>query len=206
MSSTPKSIGDESLAESWVDVAMSTSSASASGRVTPVIVPSVGLLSSGASSIVGEGSQPGPLSAQMTEGYFKLLRDAQRDSNCPSSRVSLASSRRDSRCDSPKSPPNSPNNEVATGDNEEELKGIFINKDAAADHTKEWMMSVWGSASKGEAKLSLRRAKCGGKGLFSREVILTLFLSNVISLLIGTGIGLWINKRPSSIMTHIPLN
>ncbi|OXA45642.1 uncharacterized protein LOC110857005 [Folsomia candida] len=193
MTTTPKSIGDDSLAESWVDVTVN------SGRVTPVAaLPTVGLIN-GSPMNNGNGSQ-GQFSAQLTEEYLRLLKEAQRESNYSSSRVSLASSRRESRCESPKSPPNSPNNELATGD--EELKGIFINKDASE---KEWLMSFW-TASKGKAKLSLRHTKCGGKGLFSRDVMFTLFLSNLLSLLLGAGIGLWFSKRPTSVISQLSLN
>jgi len=195
MTTTPKSIGDDSLAESWVDVTVN------SGRVTPVSAPT-GLING--SPVNNGGGNPGQFSAQITEEYLRLLKEAQREGNYSSSRVSLASSRRESRCESPKSPPNSPNNELATATGDEELKGIFINKDTA-EHTKEWMMSYW-TASKGKAKLSLRHTKCGGKGLFSRDVMFTLFLSNLLSLLIGAGIGLWISKRPTSVISQISLN
>lgn len=67
--------------ESWVDVSLSP------GRVTPVAVPTVGLLN---------GS--GQLSSHIGEEYLRLLKEAQRESNYSSSRVSVASSRRDSRC------------------------------------------------------------------------------------------------------------
>jgi BNIP3 len=63
-----------------------------------------------------------PLPFSSGEEYLRLLKEAQRESN-PSS---LISSRRDSpKVGSPKSPPNSPNPEPLT--NEEELRGVFIN-------------------------------------------------------------------------------
>lgn len=67
-----------------------------------------------------------PLPFSSGEEYLRLLKEAQRESN-PSS---LISSRRDSpKVGSPKSPPNSPNPEPST--NEEELRGVFINYYAA---------------------------------------------------------------------------
>lgn len=63
-----------------------------------------------------------PLPFSSGEEYLRLLKEAQKESN-PSS---LISSRRDSpKVGSPKSPPNSPNPEPLT--NEEELRGVFIN-------------------------------------------------------------------------------
>jgi hypothetical protein len=67
-----------------------------------------------------------PLPFSSGEEYLRLLKEAQKESN-PSS---LISSRRDSpKVGSPKSPPNSPNPEPLT--NEEELRGVFINYYAA---------------------------------------------------------------------------
>ncbi|ODN04145.1 hypothetical protein Ocin01_02551 [Orchesella cincta] len=190
MSSTPKSIGEESLSESWVDVSLSP------GRVTPVAVPTVGLLN---------GS--GQLSSHIGEEYLRLLKEAQRESNYSSSRVSVASSRRDSRCATPKSPPNSPNSELATGD--EELKDIYINKES--DTVKEWINTYWypyptkPKPLRSKAKFSLRNSKCCGRGLFSRDVMFTFFLSNILSLLIGAGIGLWISKK-SNVIVQFPVD
>ena len=63
-----------------------------------------------------------PLPFSSGDEYLRLLKEAQKESN-QSSRIS---SRRDTPKNfSPKSPPNSPNPEPAT--NEEELRGIFIN-------------------------------------------------------------------------------
>jgi len=44
-------------------------------------------------------------------------------------------------------------------------------------------------------KLSFRNAKVGKKSLFSKEVMYTLVITNILSLLLGTGIGLWLSKR-----------
>ncbi|KAF7418788.1 hypothetical protein HZH68_001441 [Vespula germanica] len=42
---------------------------------------------------------------------------------------------------------------------------------------------------------SIRTAKVGKNGLFSKEVLYTLILTNVLSLLIGTGLGVWLTRR-----------
>ncbi|XP_014221358.1 BCL2/adenovirus E1B 19 kDa protein-interacting protein 3 isoform X1 [Trichogramma pretiosum] len=146
-----------------------------------------------------------------SEEYLRLLRDAQRDSTHSSARHSLASSRRDTPRDSPKSPPNSPNNELST---EDELKGVYINHtnhkddfDKGSDWIYDWNTKMETSGPK-ELKLkqalgmvgrrktySIRTAKVGKNGLFSKEVIYTLFLTNILSLIIGTGIGVWLTRR-----------
>merc|ERR1719370_1516609 len=69
--------------------------------------------------------------------YLRMLREAQRESNRSSTKVSPISSalmslsstpKRASPIHSPKSPPNSPNPELATHPFAEELKGVYINK------------------------------------------------------------------------------
>ncbi|EGI67550.1 BCL2/adenovirus E1B 19 kDa protein-interacting protein 3 [Acromyrmex echinatior] len=42
---------------------------------------------------------------------------------------------------------------------------------------------------------SIRTAKVGKNGLFSKEVIYTLFFTNLLSLLIGTGLGVLLTRR-----------
>jgi BCL2/adenovirus E1B protein-interacting protein 3 len=43
--------------------------------------------------------------------------------------------------------------------------------------------------------LSKINGKIVKKPMFSREVIYTLVITNLISFLIGTGIGVWLSKR-----------
>ncbi|XP_063858507.1 uncharacterized protein LOC135099841 isoform X2 [Scylla paramamosain] len=173
-----------------------------------------------------------PLPFGNGEEYLRLLREAQRESNQSSARVSLASSRRDtprdSPHDSPKSPPNSPNTEMATFPEEAAmLRGVYINYynkegdfirvekntetdwiwDSRPDQTppKEWRFS---HPRKGVSRgASIRRVMVGNSSLFSRDVLYTLLITNVLSLLIGTGIGIWLVKRSGSegIIT-LPLN
>lgn len=176
---------DESLGESWVEL-----NPAPSDRVTPL-----------------------PFSCGGEE-YLRLLREAQRDSTQSSARHSLASSRRDTPRDSPKSPPNSPNTELS---NEDDLKGVYINYSCAKDAGEllergtEWMFDEWCSrpdqAPPKDWKFkhplgltkrktySIRTAKVGKNGLFSKEVLYTLFLSNLLSLIIGTGFGVWLTRR-----------
>ncbi|XP_029176167.1 BCL2/adenovirus E1B 19 kDa protein-interacting protein 3-like isoform X2 [Nylanderia fulva] len=148
---------------------------------------------------------PTPFSITGEREYLRLLREAQRDSTHSSARHSLASSRRDTPRDSPKSPPNSPNTELST---EDELKGVYINynynkEGELLEKNTDWIYE-WSSrpdqappkdwkfkhplGSKRKT-YSIRTAKVGKNGLFSKEVIYTLFFTNLLSLLIGTGLG-----------------
>ncbi|XP_015594823.1 BCL2/adenovirus E1B 19 kDa protein-interacting protein 3 isoform X2 [Cephus cinctus] len=183
MSSTAKFTADELLGESWVEL-----NPVPADRVTPLPFSTGG------------------------EEYLRLLREAQRDSTQSSARHSLASSRRDTPRDSPKSPPNSPNTELST---EDELKGVYINytynKDGElleknGDWIYEWSSRPDQAPPKdwkfkhppGVTKrktYSIRTAKVGKNGLFSKEVLYTLFLTNILSLLIGTGFGVWLTRR-----------
>ncbi|KYN10431.1 BCL2/adenovirus E1B 19 kDa protein-interacting protein 3, partial [Trachymyrmex cornetzi] len=112
---------------------------------------------------------------------------------------------------SPKSPPNSPNTELST---EDELKGVYINygcnkEGELLEKNTDWIYE-WSSrpdqappkdwkfkhplGSKRKT-YSIRTAKVGKNGLFSKEVIYTLFFTNLLSLLIGTGLGVLLTRR-----------
>ncbi|XP_073966747.1 BCL2 interacting protein 3 isoform X2 [Choristoneura fumiferana] len=150
--------------------------------------------------------------------YIRLLREAQRESRDSSVRHSRASSVKGS----PKSPPNSPNLEPST---EDELKGVYINcwRDESNDWVWEWSsrpdqmppkdwrfkhpvnargppsatssievleQQLTGPASQQGHCLSVRRT-C----LFSRGAIAAVLMTNLVSLLLGAGIGVWLSKR-----------
>lgn len=190
MSVTPRS-SEDLLGESWIEVSSSTSTCPKSpDRATPLPFTSV-------------------------EEYLRLLREAQRESKESSRVTSLTSSRRDSPRGSPKSPPNSPNTELAT--TEEELRGVYINylnREGAATTQKDndWVWE-WSSrpdqlppkdwkfehpkqtVGRGQQGYSMRLTRVGKNSLFSREVLYSLVLTNVLSLLLGAGIGAWLHKR-----------
>ncbi|XP_065360565.1 BCL2/adenovirus E1B 19 kDa protein-interacting protein 3 isoform X1 [Calliphora vicina] len=153
-----------------------------------------------------------PLPFANGEEYLRLLREAQRESNQSSRVVSLASSRRDTPRDSPKSPPNSPNTELCA---EDELKHVYINywnKTGETQKDTDWL-DEWNSRpdqqppkdwkfehpqnqqKKKTAGYSIRLTRLGKNSLFSREILYSLILSNVLSLLLGAGLGLWLSKR-----------
>ncbi|XP_033203531.1 BCL2 interacting protein 3 [Bombus vancouverensis nearcticus] len=185
MSSTGKFTSDEILGESWVELTP------VPDRVTPLPFSSGG------------------------EEYLRLLREAQRDSLPSSARHSLASSRKGTPRDSPKSPPNSPNTELST---EDELKGVYINyccnKEAAelleknTDWIYEWSSRPDQAPPKDwkfkhpqgvnkKKSYSIRTTKVGKVGLFSKEVLYTLFITNILSVLVGAGLGVWLSRRGS---------
>ncbi|XP_043247928.1 BCL2/adenovirus E1B 19 kDa protein-interacting protein 3 [Colletes gigas] len=176
MSSTVKFTSDESLGESWVELNP------VPDRVTPLPFGSGG------------------------EEYLRLLREAQRDST--------QSSRRDTPRDSPKSPPNSPNTELST---EDELKGVYINYSCNKDpdlleKNTDWIYE-WSSrpdqvppkdwkfkhplGMNKKKSYSIRTTKVGKIGLFSKEVLYTLFITNILSVLVGAGLGVWLTRRGS---------
>uniref|UniRef100_T1E2Z5 Putative positive regulation of apoptotic process n=1 Tax=Psorophora albipes TaxID=869069 RepID=T1E2Z5_9DIPT len=191
MSATPRT-SEDLLGESWIEVSSSTNTCPKSpDRTTPLPFTSV-------------------------EEYLRLLREAQRESKESSRVASLTSSRRDSPRGSPKSPPNSPNTELAT--TEEELRGVYINylnregAPTTAQKDNDWVWE-WSSrpdqlppkdwkfehpksgTRRGQQGYSMRLARVGKNSLFSREVLYSLVLTNVLSLLLGAGIGAWLHKR-----------
>jgi len=187
MTSTPPKF-DNILGESWIELS-SSAVCSMSGIKSPDRIT--------------------PLPFSNGEEYLRLLREAQRESNQSSRVVSLASSRRDTPRDSPKSPPNSPNNELCA---DEELKNIYINwsKNAEVPKDGEDWLDEWNSRpdqqppkdwkfehplKKKTSGYSIRLKRIGKNSLFSREILYSLLLSNMLSLLLGAGLGLWLSRR-----------
>lgn len=193
MTSTPPKFMEDSLCDSWVEL-------NAQSCVTPP-------------------DRTTPLPFATSEEYLRLLKEAQRESGQSSAQISKASSRIDTprESGSPKSPPNSPNTELSTG--EDPLKGVYINysnKDelvANFDKSTDWIWD-WSSRPdqappkdwkfrhpKSKKSYSMRYAKVGKNSLFSKEVMYTLFVSNIISILLGTGVGMWLSRRGIFIAT-----
>ncbi|XP_072402980.1 BCL2/adenovirus E1B 19 kDa protein-interacting protein 3-like isoform X1 [Diabrotica undecimpunctata] len=183
MSSTKSSVddllGDKFSSESWVDV--------------------------GAGSTCGStnGGTPGSITHTLSvEDYLRLLKEAQ-ESNQSSARVSLAGSRRDSPRSSPKSPPNSPVQGTALN---LDWQNYYINTEAKEESDSEFFNNWssrpdqlppknWSFRPPKRDLLSIRYARVGNSSVFSRKGLCTLFLTNLISLLLGTGVGLWLSKH-----------
>ncbi|PBC33620.1 BCL2/adenovirus E1B 19 kDa protein-interacting protein 3 isoform X1 [Apis cerana] len=202
MASTVKFTSDESLGESWVELNP------VPDRITPLPFSSGG------------------------EEYLRLLREAQRDSLPSSARHSLASSRRGTPRDSPKSPPNSPNTELSTEDELKGVyinyccnkESEFLEKNT--DWIYEWSSRPDQAPPKYENLLflipqsdwkfkhpqgmnkrksySIRTTKVGKIGLFSKEVLYTLVITNILSVLVGAGLGVWLSRR-GSITTSVTI-
>lgn len=183
MTTTPPKFPEVGLGDSWIE--LSNSALRSPERITPL-----------------------PFSSG--EEYLRLLREAQRESNQSSRVVSLANSRKATPGGSPKSPPNSPNTELCT---EIELQGIYINNLAKENefiHAKdtEWLCD-WNSRpdqlppkswkfehpKRRIPGCSITAARVGSNSLFSREVIYSLLITNVLSLLVGAGFGVWFSRR-----------
>ncbi|KAI9587916.1 hypothetical protein GQX74_003762 [Glossina fuscipes] len=180
MTSTPPKIGEDLLGESWIEL---STAATMAGVKSPERIT--------------------PLPFSNGEEYLRLLREAQRESNPSSHVVSLASSTHDS----PKSPPNSPNTELC---GEDELKHVYINywsKTAGETQKDTDWLDEWNSRPdqqppkdwkfehpqnqqrKKTTGYSIRLTRVGKNSLFSREILYSLILSNVLSLLLGAGLG-----------------
>lgn len=114
MSQTP----DPSISDSWVDLGTATTTATASPiSLSGAVTPTRGLFMS-SNPFGGE------------HDYLRMLREAQRESNRSSSKVSPISSAfisvKTTPAGSPKSPPNTPNPELASSFHDE-LKAVYIN-------------------------------------------------------------------------------
>lgn len=214
MSHTP----DPSISDSWVDLGgpmtTTTSPISLSGAVTPTRR----LMSNN------------PFGGE--HDYLRMLREAQRESNRSSSKVSPISSAfisgKNTPSGSPKSPPNTPNPELASSFHDE-LKAVYINHLVRPDDVqggltasdimwdwsskpnipcnREWTFtSVRSRKSSSSSKLSAfnnskdNSPPCNDKkkSIFSKEVFLTVLLTNLVSFLVGAGIGIWLSKKGMS--------
>ncbi|XP_053668807.1 BCL2/adenovirus E1B 19 kDa protein-interacting protein 3 [Anopheles marshallii] len=208
-------MGPEELGESWIELSSNTSPNG--GGATGTGVGSSG----GISNLTGATTPSGtvgtkspdrtvpPLAFASVEEYIRLLREAQRESKESSRIPSLRSS--------PKSPPNSPNTELAA--TEEDLRNVYINyvnKDGDIVKDSDW---IWDWSSRPDqqppklwkfehpnqtqeernkpihAGYSIRQVRVGKNSLFSREFLYSIVLTNVLSLLLGAGIGAWLQKR-----------
>jgi len=141
--------------------------------------------------------------------YMRMLREAQGvTSTVTSTRTSCRVSPYMSSHHSPKSPPNSPNNERSEyygGDTD--LSGVFIN--TVREPREELSEFIWSSSPNIAPPKQWKLQGCvpakspvppcakeeKGKGLSTTKVVFTFLITNVISLIIGAGIGIWIKRN-----------
>lgn len=216
-------MGPEELGESWIELSSNTHGVAGTGMTSSAVGnTSNNLVLTGATTLAGavgtkSPDRTAPLAFASVEEYIRLLREAQRESKESSRVASLTSSRKNSPRGSPKSPPNSPNTELAA--TEEDLRNVYINyvnKDGDIVKDTDW---VWDWSSRPDqqppkdwkfehpnqtqeernkpihAGYSIRQVRVGKNSLFSREFIYSILLTNVLSLLLGAGIGAWLQKR-----------
>ena len=134
--------------------------------------------------------------------YMRMLREAQGETSC---RTSCGVSPYLSH-NSPKSPPNSPSLEMATGpDSELDLGDVYINREVCMsdfiwdwssrpniEPPKQWKLSSSKSSSSScIVTLKERRKKEGNKFVY------TVVITNILSLIIGAGLGIWLFRGDS---------
>jgi len=140
---------------------------------------------------------PSPVGLASEFQLLKMLREAQGESSCRTSRgVSPFMSH-----NSPKSPPNSPTVEL-TEDLDLELTDIYINREVAIsdfiwdwssrpniEPPKQWkLQSSSKSSSSSSCVVTLKESRKKDGNNF----VYTIVFTNILSLLIGAGIGVWL--------------
>ena len=132
--------------------------------------------------------------------YMRMLREAQGETSC---RTSCGVSPYLSH-NSPKSPPNSPSAELAE-DTDLDLTDIYINREVFMsdfiwdwssrpniEPPKQWKLSSSKSSSSScILTVKERRKKTDNKFVY------TVVLTNILSLIIGAGIGVWLFRGDS---------
>ena len=130
--------------------------------------------------------------------YMRMLREAQGETSC---RTSCGVSPYLSH-NSPQSPPNSPSLERA-GDTDLDLTDIYINREVfMSDFLWDWSSRPNITPPK-QWRLQSNPVKCPvatasekkSPRKISSKLVLTFFLTNVISLIIGAGIGIWLKRK-----------
>jgi len=148
----------------------------------------------------GPSTPPHPLGSS---DYLRLLRDAQsvgssvRTSPLTSALATRCSTCRNSGTTSPKSPPNSPNVELSDG---EAVDVFYVNrveglgKEVIEDFLWDWSSLPTSTPPKWTRGTWESKPKKEEKG-YSGSTVASILLSNLFSLLIGAGLGVWIYRR-----------
>lgn len=206
MTSTPPE-NNHTISDSWVDLSgqCSLSGPQTPNRVTPLPF----------------GGEQDYL-RMLREAQRESNRSSTKVSPISSAIMSLSSTTRNSPSASPKSPPNSPNPEFANFP--EDFKGVYINPGPVRVHPsgrmggsaenqpvtaseliwdwasrpnvpqKEWFKNS--STTNSDSSSNASKEEKGKKGFyFSKGIIYTFLLSNIFSLLLGAGLGMWLSRR-----------
>jgi len=178
------------MMSSWVDLTSEV------GRSTPPLTTS----GHWCTLRSGPSTPPHPLGSS---DYLRLLRDAQsvgssvRTSPLTSALATRCSTCRNSGTTSPKSPPNSPNVELSDG---EAVDVFYVNRveglgrEVIEDFLWDWSSLPTSTPPKWTRGTWESKPKKEEKG-YSGGTVASILLSNLFSLLIGAGLGVWIYRR-----------
>jgi len=177
------------MVSSWVDLSSEV------GRSTPPITTG-----HWCTLRSGPSTPPHPLGSS---DYLRLLREAQsvgsslRTSPLTSALATRCSTCRNSGTTSPKSPPNSPNVELSDGDT---VEVFYVNRveglgrEVIEDFLWDWSSLPTSTPPKWTRGRSEAKPKGEDKG-YSGSTVASILLSNLFSLLLGAGLGVWIYRR-----------
>ena len=139
--------------------------------------------------------------------FMRMLREAQGETSSHTScRVSPYMSH-----NSPKSPPNSPNNGRSDGWQDYDLTDVYINTNVAMSDfiwdwssrpnifpPKEWKLTNSNAAT---VKAESVKRKVFSSSKSKNKFMYTVVITNIISLIIGAGIGVWLfRSKPEQII------
>jgi len=166
----------------------------------------------------GSSSSP-PVPFGSESDYMRMLKEAQNVTSCRTSArvspitsafMSQNSTRRNSSTPSPKSPPHSPREEIVDlAEYQEALGEIYINRLKEPEIIMSDFMWDWSSRPNilppKDWKIQLQSAKSPRGSIsykpmpasygYSKKVVFSMFLTNILSMLIGMGIGIWIFRK-----------
>jgi len=170
----------------------------------------------GTSPVLSRRTTPVPFGSN--SDYMRMLREAQSETSCrTSARVSPITSAfmsQSSTCRnsptpgyaSPRSPPPSPCPEVEYLQEDLLASGIFINRMREPETTTAISEFMWDWSSRSQPRgrgssSSTKTDSSDTKKKYSRKAYFSLLLTNLISLVIGAGLGVWIYRRNSGART-----
>lgn len=193
------------MVSSWVDLTSELCPATPSrGQITPLKLIGTTTPSNWCCTRSSPSTPPYAMSLTSTD-YLQMLKEAMsadssiRGTPLGSALISQCSTCKNSGTLSPKSPPNSPNVELRDC---EELDGIFINRLGTSEvETIQDFLWDWSSLPSSTppnwplTKRSTCVSKKDIKEKYSRTTVASLLLTNLVSLILGAGLGMWLYRR-----------